>query len=153
MITQWKATSTDGGVQHYKATNRHAKAWIERNEDGSAEYGAKNGLLGLGLHTEGHHVAPAPSDEVLLDRLDQSANPPRFDNWVQQKETTPGTTYYKGEADNLLHSKVNAAITRVGDEATVQAKVGWLFGDEIQAHYFAPAPSDLEILRSISQKP
>lgn len=153
MTTQWsKVNSNEAGVARYKATNRKAQAWIERNPDGSAEYGAKNGLFGLGLHSEGYHVAPAPSDEVLLGKLDHSANPPRFDNWSKQDEKTPGTNYYEGQADNFFNSTVKASITRVGDEADVKAKVG-LFGTQIEGHYFAPAPSDADILKRISQRP
>jgi hypothetical protein len=113
MTTQWsKVNSNEAGVARYKATNRKAQAWIERNPDGSAEYGAKNGLFGLGLHSEGYHVAPAPSDEVLLGKLDHSANPPRFDNWSKQDEKTPGTNNYEGQADNFFNSTVKASITR-----------------------------------------
>jgi hypothetical protein len=153
MTTQWNPiASKDPTIARYKATNRRAEAWIERNPDGSAEYGAKNGLFGLGLHSQGTHFAPAPSDQVILQKLDESANPPRFDSWKQKDKVSPGTTYYQGEADNLLNSKVEASITRVGDEAGVKAKVG-LFGTEIEGHFFAPAPSDAEILRRISQRP
>jgi hypothetical protein len=152
MTTQWRQVdSRDAGVNRYQAENRRAQAWVKRNADGSAEYGAKNGLFGLGLHSEGYHVAPAPGDEVLLEKLDESANPPRFTGWVKEDRTSPGTTYYQGQADNLLSSKVKASITRVGDEASVQAKVG-LFGTEIEGHYFAPAPSDAQILKSISRR-
>lgn len=153
MTTQWsQVKSKDAGVTRYQASNRRAEAWIQRNADGSAEYGAKNGLFGLGLHSEGYHVAPAPSDEVLLARLDRGANPPRFDNWEKTDQTSPATNYYEGTADNLFNSTVKASITRVGDEAEVKAKVG-LFGLQIEGHYFAPAPSDAEILRSISERP
>ena len=151
MKTQWKQLSTQDGVQRYKAMNRSAQAWIKRNEDGSAESGSKNGLFGLGLHTESFHVSPAPSDDELLRRLDRAANPPRFDNWREVDKDAPNTNFYKGEADNLFNSTVKASITRVGDEASVHAKVG-LFGTEIEGHYFAPAPSDAEILRRISER-
>lgn len=123
MTTQWASVkSKDSSIERFTATNRRAEAWIKRNPDDSVDAGAKNGLFGLGLRTESHFFAPAPSDEVILDRLDSSANPPRFDNWEKSDKTTPGTNYYEGEADNLSNSTVKVAITRVGDEADVKAK-------------------------------
>ena len=151
MRTQWKQLPSQDGISRYKATNRHASAWVKRNEDGSAESGAKNGLFGLGLHSESFHISPAPSDDELLKRLDRAANPPRFDNWTSVEKDSPNTNFYQGEADNFFNSTVKASITRVGDEASVSAKVG-LFGTEIEGHFFAPAPSDAEILRRISER-
>jgi hypothetical protein len=152
MNTQWsKVNSHDSSISRYKATNRRSQATIERNPDGSADYSCKNGLLGLGTRVEGHHFAPAPSDDVILQKIDDIANPPRFDGWKQKECDIPGTTRYQGEADSFLSSKVNATITRVGDEADVKATAG-LFGVHVEGHFFAPAPSDTEILRRISQK-
>jgi hypothetical protein len=152
MTNQWsKINSTDSSISRYKATNRRSEATIARNPDGSADYSSKSGLLGLGLRVEGHHFAPAPDDEVLLDKLDQAINPPRFHDWKQKESDLPGTTLYQGEADSFLSSKVKASITRVGDEADVKAS-GGLFGLHVEGHFFAPAPSDTEILKRISQR-
>lgn len=38
-------------------------------------------------------------------------------------------------------------------KAELNAQVGWLLGDRIQAHFFAPAPSNAEIRARISQRP
>jgi len=152
MITNWnRVSSNQQGVERFRATNRRSGAWIKRNPDQSAEAGSKSGLFGLGTHTESYFVAPAPSDDVILSRLELSANPPKFEDWKQTDKKTPGTNYYQGRANNLFDSKVSAAITRVGDEAEVKAKVGF-FGTEIGGHYFDPAPSDAQILRKISQR-
>lgn len=153
MITQWKQVQNQDGCSRYKATNRRADAWIQRHSDGSADYGAKNGFLGLGLHTQGTHVAPAPSDQVLLSKLDESANPPRFSQWSKLDKTTPGTTYYQGESNDYFHSDVNVSITRAGDVAEVKGKTGVFGLTHFEGTYFAPAPSDAEILKSISRKP
>ena len=151
MKTQWTQLPGQDGIQRYKASRGNTQAWVKRNEDGSAESGAKNGLFGLGLHSESFHISPAPSDDELLKRLDRAANPPRFDNWTSVEKDSPNTNFYQGEADNFFNSTVKASITRVGDEASVSAKVG-LFGTEIEGHFFAPAPSDAEILRRISER-
>lgn len=149
MNTQWTPVkSRDVGVDHYR--NGKAKAWIQHNADGSVDSGGQKGFFGM--RTESHHFAPAPEDQVLLDRIDRSLNPPRFDGWEQKDKATPGTTYYQGEADNFLGSTVNATITRAGGAADVSAQVGW-FGTHIDGHFFAPAPSDAEILKSISRRP
>lgn len=153
MKAQWSPiASSDPSIKRYKADHRQSKAWVERHPDGSADSGSKDGFLGLGLHTETFHVSPAPSDEAILAKLDARHNPPRFDGWEKQDKSTPGTTYYQGEADNFFHSTVNASITRVGGAADVNAQVGWLLGDKIEAHFFAPAPSDAEILARLSQR-
>ena len=151
MKTQWTQLPGQDGIQRYKANRGNTQAWVKRNEDGSAESGSKSGPFGLGLQTESFHFSPAPSDAELLGRIDRSVNPPRYDNWEAQEKSSPNTNYYQGEADNFFNSTVKASITRVGDEASVKAKVG-LFGTEIEGHFFAPAPSDAEILRRISER-
>ncbi len=152
MNTNWNPVkSNQPGIERFKATNRRSEAWIQRNEDNSAKAGSKSGLFGLGTHVESFFVSPAPTNEEILHKLGNVANPPKYDNWQALDKETPGTKYYQGEADNFFDSKVNASITRVGDEADVKAKVGH-FGTEIDGHFFAPAPSDREILSRISQR-
>lgn len=151
MLIQWKQLSTQNGIQRYQAANSRATAWIKHNENGSAESGSKHGLFGLGLHTDSFYSSPAPSDSKMLQDIDDLANPPRFKDWTPAKQKCSHTTEYKGKADNIFNSTVKASITRIGDEAHVHAKVG-LFGTEIDGHFFAPAPSDTEIISRISKR-
>jgi len=149
MITKWTAApSKQPGSERFKATNRRAEATIERKPDGSAEATCENGLFGLGTHSGATFFAPAPSNQEILERF---GDKPRFSGWQQSEEKTPGTNYFEAKADSYFHSDVQAAITRVGDEADIKVKVGH-FGTEIEGHYFAPAPSDKEILKRISQR-
>ncbi|MFA5507217.1 MAG: hypothetical protein WC314_16575 [Vulcanimicrobiota bacterium] len=151
MRTQWTPVKTDTqGINRYRGTNQKAEAWIQRNPDGSAVAKEETGFFGT--HVTSYMVAPAPSDEVILDKLDRSAYPPRFDDWKQSGQNPEtNTTEYKGTANNFLNSPVKAQITRVGDSAKVSAKVGHFgLGTHIDGVFFAPAPSDMEILRRIS---
>ncbi len=152
MTSNWTATNSKNANQaRYRSTQKRAQASIERRPDGSAITKVKSGLFGLGTHLTSHHVAPAPNDEAILGRLDHLVHPPRIDGWKQvDDQATSTVNHYQGRADNLLNSKVDAYITRVGDEATVEGKVG-RFGTEFQGHYFAPAPSDQEILQRLSR--
>lgn len=143
----WKPVGSDvPGTTHYKRSSPKAEAWIHR-QDGKLEAEARHGFLQLdrvGLSC----MDKSLSDQVVLAKLEDSINPPRFQNWkaVDDQEAS-GVTHYKGEAGSR---KVEAFITRVGDEAEVKAKVGW-FGVQVEGNFFAPAPSDQEILRRISR--
>lgn len=151
MNTNWIQVKNENGRTRYHATNRRAEAWIERHGDGSVDYGAKNGLFGLGLHSQGTHFAPAPSDQVILSKLDEAANPPRFEQWSKLDKTTPGTTYYQGQSNDLFHSDVKLSITRSGDAADVKGSTGVFGLTHFESHFFAPAPTDAEILKSLSR--
>lgn len=151
MRTQWKPVkSNTQGLTRYKGTNQKAEAWIQRNADGSAVAKEETGFFGTRVTS--YSVSPAPADNVILDRMDRSAYPPRFDGWKESgKDSETNTTEYKGKANNFLKSPVKAKITRVGDTAKVSAKVGHFgLGAHVEGVYFAPAPSDQEILRKIS---
>jgi hypothetical protein len=151
MRTQWTPVkSNNQGLTRYKGTNQTANAWIQRNPDGSAVAKEEAGFFGT--HVTSHMAAPAPSDAVILSKLDQSAYPPKFEDWKETgKESDTNTTQYRGKANNFFSSPVEAQITRVGDSAKVSAKVGRFgLGTHVEGVFFAPAPSDQEILRRIS---
>ncbi|MFN8612820.1 MAG: hypothetical protein U0931_35105 [Vulcanimicrobiota bacterium] len=144
----WKSVGSDvPGTTHYKRSNPKAEAWIHRQE-GRLEGEAKSGPFNLGPSAGVSCLDTTLSDQVVLGKLDETLNPPRFQNWKQvDDQQAPGVTHYQGRAG---HSKVEAFITRLGDEAEVKAKVGH-FGLEVEGNFFAPAPSDQEILRRISR--
>jgi len=153
MKTQWSKIAQDpSGDIRYKRNHPKASATIHRQPDSlSAEM--KTGLFGLGSHVGVCFMDTQLSDEVVLSRLDEVANPPRFEDWkeVKGKSTETNETHYQGrESGGLIRSKVKASIRRQGEQAEVSAQVG-LFGTQIEGIYFAPAPSDQEILRRISQ--
>ena len=153
MNTQWKQVSANSqGLTRYKGVNQRASAWIQRSDDGSAVAKKESGLFGLGTHVTSHMVT-APADEVILEKLDRSSNPPRFDQWKKSgTDSDTNTTEYKGKTDSFLNSPVTAKITRLDDQAKVSAKVGRFgLGTHVDGVFFAPAPSDQEILRRISQ--
>ena len=105
--------------------------------------------MGLGTHVSSFHKSPAPDDQAILGRLEDTAHPPRFSNWREAEGAShDNTTSFVGEKAN--GGKVKAEITRNGDEADVKAQAGF-FGVHIEGHFFAPAPSDQEILRRISK--
>ena len=141
MKTNWQPLSTEQpGVSRYKSG--FSRAEIHRQEDGSAEATLKEGFLGLGTHVSSFHKSPAPDDQAILTRLTDTAHPPRFGNWQETKDG-------KWEGEKAGGGKVKAEITRTGDEADVKASTGF-FGTQIEGHFFAPAPTDREILRRIS---
>ena len=152
MRTQWTPVqSKTPGLTRYKGTNQTAAAWIQRNPDGSAVAKEETGFFGT--HVTSYTTSPAPSDDVILGKLDRSAYPPRFDSWKEnEKKSDETTTHYQGKANNIFNSPVKAEITRVGNSAKVSAKVG-RFGlrTHVEGVYFAPAPSDQEILGRISE--
>jgi hypothetical protein len=145
----WKPVGSDvPGTSHYKRSSPKAEAWVHR-QDGRLEAEAKSGLFNLGRQVEASFMDTSLSDEVVLSKLDDTLNPPRFQNWkpVDDQEAK-GVTHYRGEAG---HKKVDAFITRVGDQAEVKADSGF-FGVQIEGNFFAPAPSDQEILKRISRR-
>jgi len=145
----WKPVGSDvPGTSHYKRSSPKAEAWVHR-QDGRLEAEAKTGPFHLGRQVGASFMDTSLSDEVVLSKLDDTLNPPRFQNWkpVDDQEAN-GVTHYRGEAG---HKKVEAFITRVGDEAEVKANAGF-FGVQIEGNYFAPAPSDQEILKRISRQ-
>lgn len=148
MQANWKPINVDQpGVTAYK--KGWSKAEIHREEDGAARATLKEGFLGLGTHVTSFIKSPAPDDQAILGKLEDTAHPPRFSNWkaVEPDQEHPSATRYEGET--AKGKKVKAEITRVGDEADVKAKAGF-FGLHVEGHYFAPAPSDQEILQRIS---
>lgn len=145
----WKPVGSDvPGTSHYKRSSPKAEAWVHR-QDGRLEAEAKSGPFNLGRQVGASFMDTSLSDEVVLSKLDDTLNPPRFQNWkpVDDQEAK-GVTHYRGEAG---HKKVDAFITRVGDQAEVKAKAGF-FGVQIEGNFFAPAPSDQEILKRISRQ-
>jgi hypothetical protein len=142
MKANWKPVSHEpSGVTRYKRSSPRAQAEIHRQENSlSAEM--KTGLFGLGTHVGACFMDTSLSDEAVLSKLDQVAHPPRFQDWKAQ-----GEGHYQGKAGR---SKVEAQITRSGEEAKVVAHVGH-FGTHVEGVFFAPAPSDQEILRRISR--
>ena len=143
----WKSVGSDvPGTTHYKSSKPKAEAWIHR-QNGRLEGEANHGFLGLdraGVSC----MDKSLSDEVVLAKLEDSINPPRFKNWKEvDDQEAKGVSHYVGEAGG---SKVEAFITRVDDKAEVKAKVGH-FGLQIEGSYFAPAPSDQAILKNISR--
>ena len=144
----WKPVGSDvPGTTHYKRNSPKAEAWIHR-QDGRLEAEAKSGPFNLGRQVDAFFLDTSLSDDVVLGKLNETLTPPRFQNWkpVDDQEAK-GVTHYQGEAGSR---RVDAFITRVGDEAEVKAKVGW-FGVQIEGNFFAPAPSDQEILKRISR--
>jgi hypothetical protein len=144
----WKSVGSDlAGTTHYKRSNPKAEAWIHR-QDGRLEGEVKSGPFNLGPSAGISCMDKTLSDEVVLAKLDDSLNPPRFQKWkTVDDQEAPGVTHYRGQAGRR---KVDALITRVGDEAEVKARVGH-FGVQIEGNFFAPAPSDQEILERISR--
>lgn len=145
----WKPVGSDvPGTSHYKRSTPKAEAWVHR-QDGRLEAEVKTGPFNLGRQVGASFMDTSLSDEVVLGKLDDTLNPPRFQNWkpVDDQEAN-GVTHYRGEAG---HKKVDAFITRVGDEAEVKADSGF-FGVQIEGNFFAPAPSDQEILKRISRQ-
>lgn len=143
----WKPVGSDvPGTTRYKSSSPKAEASIHR-QNGRLEAEASHGFLQLdqvGLSC----MDKSLSDQAVLAKLEDSINPPRFKNWKEvDDQEANGVTHYRGEAGG---SKVDAYITRVGDEAEVSAKAGW-FGVQVEGSFFAPAPSDQEILRRISR--
>lgn len=157
MINNWQPIPCDRpNVSAYQRTSPRGEATIERCPDGSAKAESKNGLLGLGTEVESYICSPAPSDDVILDNLDQSAYPPQYGDWKEVKKKGPQLpsvkTYEGRETHGLVKSKVTVTIDRDGDKADFIGKVGH-FGTEMEGSFFAPAPSDQEILQKISRNP
>lgn len=150
MKTSWQPVPSDRpGVSQFRKSGEKCEAWIERRADGSAVAGETNGFFGP--RVEGWFRDPAPADEVILQRLEDTAHPPRFGNWKEVPEDAPSVKHFEGrETGGLIRSKVDVFVTRVGDEVDYTAQVGH-FGTHIEGHYFAPAPSDQEILRRLSR--
>lgn len=147
MQTNWQPVHVDQpGVTRYKLGSSRAE--IHREADGSAQATLKEGFLGLGTHVTSYMKSPAPNDQAILGKLEDTAHPPRFRNWREVEGGDHNTRCYQGEKEN--GGKVTAEITRMGGEADVKAQAGF-FGVHIEGHYFAPAPSDREILSKISR--
>ncbi len=145
MQANWKPIKTDTpGVTRYQ--KGHSKAEITRQENGWTEATLKEGFLGLGTHVHAS-MRDAGDDKAVLSSLEETAHPPRFSNWKEVKSDDKDVARYEGET--VKGGKVKAEITRNGDEADVVAKAGF-FGVQCEGHYFAPAPSDREILKRIS---
>ncbi|MBS2033762.1 hypothetical protein JST97_02190 [bacterium] len=144
----WKSVGSDiPGTTHYKRSHPKAEAWIRR-QNGHLEGEAKSGPFNLGRSAGVSCMDHTLPDEVVLAKLDDGLNPPRFQNWkTVDDQLAAGVTHYRGQAG---HRKVEAFITRVGEEAEVRAQVGH-FGTQIEGSFFAPAPSDREILQRISR--
>ena len=143
----WKPVGSDvPGTTRYKSSSPKAEAAIHR-QNGRLEGEAHHGFLGLdqvGISC----MDKSLSDEAVLAKMEDSINPPRFKNWKQvDDQEAQGVTHYRGEAGSR---KVDALITRVGDQAEVSAKAGF-FGVQVEGSFFAPAPSDQEILKRISR--
>ncbi|MCA9792711.1 MAG: hypothetical protein KC910_12980 [Candidatus Eremiobacteraeota bacterium] len=149
MNAQWKpiAGKTEPGITRYQAGR--AKATIHREENHLCAE-ATDGWLGLGKKVGISFRDDSLSDEVVLGRVDEMLHPPRFGGWQPvDDQKALGVTHYRGrENEGLIRSKVDAYITRAGDQAQVIAHVGHL-GEEIQGSYFAPVPSDQEILKNL----
>jgi len=146
MQANWKPIKTDQpGVTRYQKGS--SKAEINRTDDGWTEATLKEGFLGLGTHVHGSYRNPSGDDAAILGKLEDTAHPPRFSNW-KPVESDDGVARYEGET--VKGKKVTAEITRDADgDAEVKAKAGF-FGVSVEGSYFAPAPSDREILRRIS---
>lgn len=149
MKAQWKpvAGQNEAGITRYQAGR--AKATIHREENHLCAE-ATDGWLGLGRKVGLAFRDHSLSDEVVLGRIDDALHPPRFGDWQPvDDQKALGVTHYRGrETEGLIRSKVDAYITRVGDEARVIAQVGRL-GEQIQGNFSAPVPSDQEILRDL----
>lgn len=151
----WQPVQSDRpGAVHYQRAEPKGDAYIQRNEDGSAEAESKNGLFGLGTEVESFHCSPAPDDATILGQLDRSAYPDQYDGWKEVKKgpQLPTVKTYEGHKTTGLHSKVRVTIDRDGDRADFIGKVGH-FGTEMEGSFFAPAPSDAEILSRLSRNP
>lgn len=150
MQANWKPIAHETpGTTHYK---RHrAEAFIHR-QDGQLTAEMTTGLFGLGNHVETWHRDSSLSDEVVLARLDEVANPPRYDGWKEVRDQeAPGVTHYEGrETGGLIKSKVDCYITRSGDEVSYKADAG-VFGTHHEGVFFSPV-GDQEVLRRLSQK-
>lgn len=152
MQAQWKSIQVPGnpaGVTRY--SKGFSKAEIHREPGHGVQAELKEGFLGLGTHVGGSYGDASQSDKAILAKLEDTAHPPRFDHWQETPgpKDTPDTRHYRGEKASG-HGKVDAYITRVGDEANVTAQAG-IFGVQIEGHFFAPAPNDREILQRISR--
>jgi len=152
MKAQWQPVQSDRpGVAQYQRQGAKGQAQIERKENGAAEASEKNGFFGPSV--DAYFVAPAPDDATILQRMDEVAYPPRFGDFKEVKHSPelPTVKHYQGrETGGLVRSKVDVLIDRDGDQADYTAKVGH-FGEEIEGHFFAPTPSDQEILRRLSE--
>lgn len=146
----WKPLKTDQpGVTRYQ--KGHSKAEINRQEDGFTQATLKEGFLGLGTHVHGTYRNPSGDDAAVLEKLLDTAHPPRFSNWEKVDGGDGNATKYEGETAN--GKKVTATITRDADgDAECKAQAGF-FGVSVDGLYLAPAPSDQEILRRISRNP
>ena len=148
MKANWKPISQDTpGITQYKRSHPRARAEIHR-QDNKLSAEMKTGPFGLGTHVGACFMDTGLSDEAVLTRLDEVAHPPRFQDWHEVKDqSAAGVTHYQGHEGR---KKVDAYITRSQDEAQVVAQSGH-FGIHIEGTYFAPTPSDREILQRISQ--
>lgn len=144
----WKSvTSNTPGTTAYQCRKPKAQAWIS-HKNGHIEAEAKSGWFNLGHSAAISSRDTTLSDQAVLGKLEDLINPPRFQNWQSvADQQAPGVTHYKGQT---RHGKVDAYITRLNDEAHVTAHAGH-FGVQIEGSFFAPAPSDQEILKRISR--
>ena len=157
MINNWQPVACDRpNITLYERQSPRGQAEIERHEDGSASASSKHGPLGLGMSIEADYFSPAPSDEQILDRMDQSAYPPIYGEWKEVEPKGPKLpsvkTYEGRETGGLIKSKVTVTIDRDKDRVDFVGKVGH-FGMEMEGTFFAPTPTDQEILTRLSRNP
>lgn len=154
MKSEWKPIPTDQpGTTRYKKTAERAEVTIQRDEGEPVTASLRSGLFGLGTSIEGTYYQEGITDEVVLEKLDDTLHPPRYTDWEKvDDQEAPGVTHYQGRRANSVFAKVDAYITRSGDEAQVVAQAGpFNLGMHHEGVYFAPAPSDQEILRNLAR--
>lgn len=156
-VTNWQPVQCDRpNVSMYERQSPRSTAVIEHKENGNVSASERNGLFGLGTSVEADFFSPAPSDEQILDKMDQSAYPPQYSDWKEVKTKGPQLpsvkTYEGRETGTLIKSKVRVTIAHDGDRSDYAGKVGH-FGTEFEGTFFAPAPSDQAILERISRNP
>ncbi len=137
--TSWKAIPTNTqGLTRFKDKNSGASAYIQRNSDGTVLAQCKTGFMGR--MTTLDELQGNPSDDVILSKFEDTVNPPTYSDWEATKK--PGV--YEGKAGDW---SAKAVIERDGGQATVKISSGpFGIGPSSETFYFAPAPSDAQIL-------
>lgn len=144
MQAKWQPIPTNTrGLTRFKDQNSGARAYIQRNPDGTALAECRTGFMGLGRSTTIDELKNAPSDDVILGKFEDTVNPPTFSDF----KPTRKKGVYKGKTGDAT---ARAEIKRDRGEATVKITSGF-FGPSSEGHYFAPAPSDAEILERHSR--
>lgn len=154
MINGWQPVQSDRpNVSVFERQSTHSQAVIEHNDDGTVSASSKNGRFGLGTEVEADYYTPAPSDEKILDDMDQLAFPPKYAGWKPAKPNGPQLgnvrTYEGRETGGLIKSKVQVQISNDGDKTHYAGKVGH-FGTQFEGTLYAKA-SDAEILQRLSR--